>query len=144
MTPTIIVDIDGTLCDASHRMHLIESEPKDWDAWYAAVVDDEPVQPILQLVDIIGHFSRVDLVTGRCEDSREQTEAWLSKNGVRYNRLLMRKLGDHRPDTLVKTEIYNKYFEPGSVWFALEDRDRVVKMWRDLGVTCLQVREGDY
>ena len=144
MTPTIIVDIDGTICDGSHRMHLIESEPKDWDAWYAGCSDDEPVQQILQLVDIVGHFSRVDLVTARSEVCREQTEAWLSKNGVRYNRLLMRKLGDHRPDTLVKTEIYREHFEPGSVWFALEDRDRVVKMWRDLGVTCLQVREGDY
>ena len=26
----------------------------------------------------------------------------------------------------------------------LDDRDRVVKMWRKLGLTCLQVNEGNF
>ena len=141
---TIIVDIDGTICDASHRMHLIEGEHKDWDAWYAGCSDDAPIEPVLQIVHILSHASRIDLVTGRNESSRAVTEAWLSKHAVRYDRLLMRGEHDRRPDDVVKAEIYRQHFEPGSVWFVLEDRDRVVRMWRGLGLTCLQVKDGNY
>ena len=28
--------------------------------------------------------------------------------------------------------------------FAVEDRNSVVKMWRDLGLTCMQVAEGNF
>ena len=140
----IIVDIDGTICDATHRMHHIEHEPKNWDAWYAAVIHDAPIEPILNLVDALSGAYIIDLVTGRSDIARRETENWLTKHRVPYDRLLMRKEGDHRPDTIVKTEIYREHFTPGSVWFVLEDRNRVARMWRDLGLTCLQVSDGDY
>lgn len=30
----VIVDIDGTVADLSHRIHFIEGEKKDWDSFY--------------------------------------------------------------------------------------------------------------
>ncbi len=144
MNDTVIVDIDGTICDSSHRMHHIEKDPKDWAAWYAGCIDDQPIEPILRLVKALSWDSRIVLVTGRSDTARVQTEAWLEKHWVSHERLLMRREGDHRPDTVVKAEIYRKHFEPGRVWLVLEDRARVVGMWRDLGLTCLQVRDGDY
>lgn len=41
----IVFDIDGTLANASHRMPYITNpnEPKNWDAFFDGVVDDEPI-----------------------------------------------------------------------------------------------------
>jgi hypothetical protein len=46
---------------------------------------------------------------------------------------------------VVKREIYRNLIEPKhNVWFVLDDRNSVVKMWREIGLTCLQVEEGNY
>jgi len=57
----------------------------------------------------------------------------------------MREVGDRRKDTEVKAEIYHRFIEPQyDVHYILDDRDQVVKMWRSLGLTCLQVAEGAF
>jgi hypothetical protein len=57
----------------------------------------------------------------------------------------MRAEGDTRKDSIIKEEIYraeieNKY----NVLFVLDDRNQVVELWRRLGLTCLQVAEGNF
>ena len=59
--------------------------------------------------------------------------------------LHMRKTGDSRKDCIVKKEIFDaeikdKYY----IEFILDDRDQVVKMWRSMGLTCLQVADGNF
>ena len=57
----------------------------------------------------------------------------------------MRKEGDNRPDEVVKEEIFNENIRGNySVRFVLDDRSKVVDMWRQLGLKCLQVAEGDF
>lgn len=140
----VIVDIDGTICDASHRLHLIERDPPDWEAWYAGCSEDKPVIPVLRVVDALAERYVIDIITGRKEDSRAVTEDWLKRHQVPYRDLLMRATADRRPDTVVKREIYRARYVVGEVWLVLEDRNRVVSMWREEGLTCLQVRDGDY
>jgi hypothetical protein len=53
--------------------------------------------------------------------------------------------GDMRNDSIVKEEIYEEHIKPRfNVRFVLDDRDRVVKMWRENGLKVLQVAEGDF
>ena len=57
----------------------------------------------------------------------------------------MRKTGDNRKDCVVKREIFDaeikdKYY----IKFILDDRNQVVDMWRKMGLTCLQVADGDF
>jgi hypothetical protein len=60
-------------------------------------------------------------------------------------RLVMRKHEDNRPDNVVKLEIFNQlYRDEFNVKLVLDDRDQVVRMWRSLGLTCLQVAEGNF
>jgi hypothetical protein len=46
----------------------------------------------------------------------------------------------------VKAEIYDRDIEPrhGAPFFVLDDRDKVVAMWRSKGLICLQVAEGNF
>jgi hypothetical protein len=61
------------------------------------------------------------------------------------NFLYLRKDGDFRPDDVVKKEIFNKIKEDGfTPQLAFDDRDQVVKMWREMGIPCYQVREGKF
>lgn len=57
----------------------------------------------------------------------------------------MRRADDERDDAIVKYEIYRDFIAPEfDVQIAFDDRDRVVKMWRQVGLTCAQVDYGDF
>jgi hypothetical protein len=57
----------------------------------------------------------------------------------------MRKLNDNRPDDIIKKELYDQYIKGKYfVKFVLDDRDSVVRMWRNEGLLCLQVYYGNF
>lgn len=144
----VIFDIDGTIADLSHRLHHIQGDKKDWEKFHANVHDDEPIFPIISIMDALYLSNRYDFVfcTGRMEHCREATQKWLNKYGVDYHfKLMMRPNGDHRPDFEVKKEMLQELREEGcDVAMVFEDRSTVVKMWREAGIPCLQVAEGDF
>ena len=73
---------------------------------------------------------------------------WLDKHGLsnRNTQLFMRPAGDTRDDRIVKREIYEREIKGKyNVLWVLDDRNKVVDMWRrELGLTCLQVAEGNF
>jgi hypothetical protein len=140
----IIVDLDGTLCNAKHRLHHIEKAPKDWDAFFAAAHADEPNQWCVDLIRGLHKLGEYQIVflTGRGEEDRKLTERWLLDHlpaGLVANSdLLMRPADDRRKDTQVKTEIYETQIAPNyRVMLAIDDRCSVIQMWRGLGVPAL-------
>ena len=142
----IIVDLDGTLSDSSHRQHFMTQKKKDWDAFYNALSDDPPNKWCLELSDNFYNSGySIVLVTGRPSNYIDKTEVWLDLNQVSYERLIMRTEGDYRPDYIIKQEIYEKHIKNEfDVLFAVDDRKQVVDMWRKNGITCLQCAEGDF
>ena len=53
--------------------------------------------------------------------------------------------GNRLDDKIVKECLYRTHVEPRfNVKFVLDDRNRVVDMWRSLGLKCLQVAEGNF
>lgn len=133
MKPTaIMVDIDGTLAHMSGR------SPYDYSK-----VNEDTLDAVV--AGITRHYKHVVVMSGRPEDCREATEKWLRKYDVRFDSLFMRPSGDKRPDQIVKWELYQQHVEPEyTIEFVLDDRNRVVKMWRENGLKCLQVAEGDF
>lgn len=50
-----------------------------------------------------------------------------------------------RPDDDVKYDMfYREVAHRFNVLYVIDDRDKVVKMWRDIGLTCAQVAYGDF
>lgn len=133
----LICDIDGTLaliCDRS-----------PYDA--ARCEEDTLNEPVNAILRAFAQDQRhILLVSGRSELYRPQTEAWLNAHSVRYESLFMRPEGDMRRDAIVKRELYEQYIKGRyNVTFVLDDRTQMVAMWRyELGLTCLQVAEGDF
>lgn len=137
---TIIVDLDGTISTKGDR------------GWYEynKVSGDAPIQEVIQLVRML-HSNGTNIVfcTGREDSCMKQSIDWIKRHvfmsDMAHVEIYMRPSGDRRPDFVVKREIYVNKIEPRhNVWFVLDDRSSVVKMWRDMGLVCLQVAEGDY
>lgn len=141
-----IFDIDGTLADLTHRLPHIQKAPKDWDAFFAACADDKPIEHTIKLaIDVSLAGANIVYVSGRSDQCREATEAWLRRHALPDGRVYMRKAGDHRPDHQVKVELLEQLRAEGhNPVMAFDDRDAVVKMWREIGVPCAQVAEGNF
>lgn len=59
--------------------------------------------------------------------------------------LFMRETDDKRKDHVVKLELYKKYIDGNyNVEAVFDDRQRVVDMWRDIGLTVFQVADGNF
>ena len=59
--------------------------------------------------------------------------------------LLMREDDDYRDDSIVKPELLDKAgIKLDDILCVFEDRNRMVKKWRELGLTCVQVNEGNF
>lgn len=144
-----IVDIDGTLADLTHRRHHLEKKPKDWKAFFASVEHDQPIKHMRSLIYGMALTNYIIFMTGRHEALRGVTEQWLRKHGFKYDLsplvMYMRPDGDFRDDAIIKLKLLQKARADG--WepvMAFDDRDRVVKMWRDNGIPCAQVAPGDF
>lgn len=144
MQQAVICDLDSTLCNLEHRHHLITK--KDWSAFYAGMVDDKLNTWCHTIISSLATKGiHILYVTGRPEDYRSQTMDWLRQYSCPINGLLMRPSKDNRKDDIVKKEIFESFIKPNyEVLFCLDDRTSVVKMWRSLGLVCLQVEEGNY
>lgn len=154
MSRCYIFDIDGTLADLSHRLHHIKPvydakgtlPPKDWASFFAACPDDAPIPHTIKLaIDVAMAGAAIVYVSGRSDECRQATEDWLRRHALPEGDLFMRKAGDHRPDHMVKVELLERLREDGyQPVMAFDDRNQVVKMWRELGIPCAQVAEGDF
>ena len=148
----VIFDIDGTIADCTHRLHMIEGDKKEWEKFFFACVDDKPIYRILMLLDYLVTdvgSSNFIFCTSRPERTRKETVEWiLTHTGFRMlskDKLLMRGDNDRRPDTIVKPELLEKAgLTPDKVLFIVEDRTKVVNKLRELGYTVLQCASGDY
>jgi predicted kinase len=136
--PAVIVDLDGTLTSAAWREHHLTGRRKDWPSFFAGMGRDAPVGPLVDLVGWVVNHAAVVLLTGRPDDHEPVVRRWLADHGVTYDLLLMRRDGDRRPDTVVKRELHRHEVAPHyDVRLAIDDRPRVIEMWRDEGVYVL-------
>lgn len=147
MKQLVLFDIDGTLANIEHRRHLVQGDKPDWGKFFKLMGDDAPNRPVVGLYNALkasGHYDLV-IVSARPDDNRMITEQWLVWNGIEFDRLIMRPKGDFRPDTDIKKEILDQLLaEGGEIAFVVDDRDCVVDMWRENGITCLQCAPGDF
>lgn len=132
----IIVDLDSTLALLGDR------SPYNYDECQYDQLN-KVVYRLIMKYKLDGYH--ILIVTGRPMTHAEMTMEWLNKYHVPYDMLVMRPEGDKQPDTTLKLRAYNQYIKGRyDVEFVLEDRTRVVKMWRENGLICFQVCNGDY
>jgi len=133
----VLVDIDGTVALMNDR------SPYDMKRVHLDT-PNEPVIAAVRAMQAAGHT--IIFCSGRTDDGRAATEAWLQTHvGVPHAGLFMRAAGDSRKDSVVKREIFEKQLrDHWHIAAVFDDRNQVVRMWRQLGLPVFQVAEGNF
>ena len=142
----IIFDVDGTLADATHRLHFIKDKPKDWDRFYEAMRIDPPIPSVVLMARLLksaGH--RIIICSGRPRRYLMVTRAFLDDIEVSYDAMYLRKDLDFKKDVYAKEQMLIKMRRDGyDPTIVFEDRKSVVDMWRAKGLFVFQVAEGNF
>ena len=160
----VVFDLDGTLADDSHRLHLIAQERPEWDMYMNLCDLDTPISHtalVLRSMYSTGH--EIEVWTGRPEGEngkfREKTMDWFEKNrGAFLHRFVVRTSPTFRtagaPPIVVRMRPHGNYTKNADLkrgWLELareqgvaphlvfEDQQDVVDMWRAEGIPCFQV-----
>jgi len=132
----IISDLDGTLSLLEGRDPYNREDCED-DAL------NEPVANTIKAFHENGY--KVFLFSGRSDAYKKETLNWLDVYEIPYDKLVMRKEGDFRKDSVLKEEMFNHHvLNDYYVEFILDDRNQVVDKWRSMGLTVFQVAYGDF
>lgn len=141
----VICDIDGTIADCTHRQHHVQGENKRWDKFFEGMEEDSLRESTKKLLDDYHEKGRpIIFVSARPEKYRLHTQRWLAKHGLGtiYWTLIMRPDNDSREDSLIKGEIYSRYFKGKGIETVIDDRPRVIRMWPSLGIPVIDVGKG--
>jgi predicted kinase len=135
----VIFDIDGTLADMGDRRSPYDPTKYHLDTLNTDVHDS-----------LVAHHSwgrDIIIVSGRDEAYRSETLAWLNDNDVKWDFLYMRPTeeGKKREDSIIKYELFQKHIAPSryKIVGVYDDRQRVLRMWRKLGLTTFHVNGPD-
>jgi predicted secreted acid phosphatase len=131
--PIAVIDLDGVVSDVRHRLHFLQSRPKDWDQFFAAARSDPAHPEGLELVRSLAVDHEIVFVTGRPDRLRRATLEWLEARGLDTHRLLMRPDGDRRPAAQVKRELVAALGRDRTISIVVDDDELVLSAFRDAG-----------
>ena len=170
---TVIFDLDGTLAIIEKR-RLKAGSPSgktptpgkmDWDVFFDPdnIKLDEPNHPVIKMAQLFNHDGfNIVIFSGRNYRSFHTTKDWLARHQVPFHLLVMRpdkfkedswpiangnpatKEMRFMPDEILKKKMLDTFVDIDDVFLVVDDRNKVVKMWRDLGLNVFQVADGDF
>jgi len=170
---TVIFDLDGTLAIIEKRRIKSGSPTGDkpvqtkmnWDIFFDPknIPLDEPNEPVIKLAQMLKSDGyNIVIFSGRNDRSWDATKEWLKKYNVPYDMLVMRPdkfksksfpVADgnpatldmrYMPDDILKKHMLDAFVDINDVFLVVDDRDKVVKMWRSLGLNTWQVAPGNF
>ena len=168
MKNTVIFDLDGTLADIDIRRDksLKPNGKLDWDIFAApnSIMDwDTPNEPVIKMAQMFAKEGfKIVIFSGRNDRGFVATNHWLTKHNVPFDLLVLRPdkfkanswpIADGNPatdemrfmpDEILKKKMLDTFVDIDDVFLVVDDRDKVVKMWRDLGLNTFQVAPGDF
>ena len=168
MKNTVIFDLDGTLANIEVRRDksLKPNGKLDWEIFAApsSIMDwDTPNEPVIKMAQMFkADGFKIVIFSGRNDRGFVATNHWLTRHDVPHDLLVLRPdkfkanswpiadgnqaTPDMRfmPDEILKKAMLDTFVDINDVFLVVDDRDKVVKMWRDLGLNTFQVAPGNF
>ncbi len=145
----VIFDLDGTLALIDDRRDLATKDNGkfDWDVFFNPdnINLDLPNQPVINMANMLHKQGfRIFILSGRSDVTHQATVNWLNDNGVWWDHLVMRPQNHlYMPDNDLK-QMWLDDIGVDNVAMVFDDRNQVVDMWRQNGLTTFQVADGDF
>jgi hydroxymethylpyrimidine pyrophosphatase-like HAD family hydrolase len=150
----VIFDLDGTLADIEDRRKLStrENGKIHWGMFFDPknIAMDLPNLPVIETFKALQSAGfKCIIFSGRGSATRTATVEWLSKFDIKPDILKMRPINSFTPDEILKRDWLNSLeseygITKEDILCIFDDRDKVVKMWREEGLTCMQVAPGAF
>lgn len=145
----VIFDLDGTLAIIDDRRALA-TKPNgklNWGVFFNPdnIQLDKPNTPVIktfQAMKAAGYT--VGIFSGRDDITKTQTIEWLREHNVHADFMYMRPHNTYTPDDILKKSWLDEIIKNSNIICVFDDRDKVVKMWRDNGIACFQVNYGSF
>jgi hypothetical protein len=164
---TVIFDLDGTLAniDARRKKATKPNGIIDWDIFFDAsnISLDVPNEPVVKMAQLFAEDGfNIVIFSGRNDRSFHTTRSWLTRHRIPFHKLVMRpdkflnwgdKIADGNiatqdmrfmPDEILKKHMLDLFVDIHDVFLVVDDRNKVVDMWRSLNLPVFQVAEGDF
>lgn len=142
MNKLFIFDLDGTLANLDHRISLVKNNigVKDWPKFFENCDKDKVNDWVADLFRMVKPHGEILILSGRSHEALEKTKKWLISNNIMYDYIALRPPKDYRPDEIVKLEMLEEFLRDKDykVQFIVDDRQKVVDMWRANGYNVLQ------
>ena len=148
---TIIFDLDGTLALIDKRRDLSRKPNGKID--FKILHDpsnihlDKPNMPVVKMAQLFAQAGfNIVIFSGRSDKTEFTTRSWLTHNNIPFHKLVMRphKTMNFIPDEVLKKEMLDNHADINDIFMVVDDRQKVVDMWRSLGLICLQAAEGNF
>ena len=149
MDKIVIFDLDGTLALIDKRRDLATKDNGkfDWDVFFNPdnISLDLPNQPVIDMANLLSKQGfRIFILSGRSDVTHQATVNWLNDNGIWWDHLVMRPQNHlYLPDNDLK-QMWLDSIGKDNVAMVFDDRNQVVDMWRQNGLTCFQVADGNF
>jgi hypothetical protein len=164
---TVIFDLDGTLAIIEKRKKISRKPDGriNWEIFFkpSNISLDQPNEPVVKIAQLFALDGyKIVILSGRSDRTFEATNSWLLKYNIPYDKLIMRpdkflKKGDKiadgniatqdmrfMPDEVLKKNMLDTFLDVNDIFLVVDDRDKVVKMWRSLGLKTFQVDYGNF
>ena len=148
----VIFDLDGTLAliDKRRAISTKDNGKMDWDKFFDPKnIDlDQPNIPVIKTLQMfMDNGFKIVILSGRSGKTFNATTNWLMNNHIMWHQLKMRPEDKHFwPDNKLKQHWLDNdpHIDKDDVFAVFDDRNQVVDMWRQNGLTCFQVADGDF
>lgn len=136
LPPLVMYDIDGTLCDVSQALPLLQEglETGDFREFHRAAYDCPPHREIVARLREDYENKLVVIVTARSEAYLSLTVGWLYRHNIPWHGLYMRGFHDSRPDSEVKRDIWRHLQNHSEIVHAYEDNPSVLRALEEDGI----------
>jgi phosphoglycolate phosphatase-like HAD superfamily hydrolase len=151
LTPAFLVDIDGTLANTDHRMHLLpqgdnSDDPAAWQKFHSQLHLDKPYLRVFDFVKRQAREAKLApvIITGRPMDFSELSNRWLVNNNLLPHFSIYRRPDNSKVDTEYKADALRRLRHEG-YWpvVAIDDQPDILNVWRQHNIkTCYLANKG--
>lgn len=140
----ILFDLDGVLCDNSHRAHLVppkhlQHKNSAWYDYISACDKDTVIAAGAALYRALMRTHYVVIVTSRQEVFRGKTERWLHTEFGGHHDIIHRANYDESNPACFKETILKDLVKRGhEIIFAVDDDPAIVEMYNANGIHTFQ------
>jgi uncharacterized HAD superfamily protein len=143
MRDAVIFDIDGTLADVDEFLHHLvhrPDSPRDWKGFHTAVGKAKVKMEVYAMLQLyLMRDITVIILTSRNKEWEKETENWLGRNQIRYDKLMMRSKGDRRSAPEFKEDRFKKISQEFNIVQVFDDHPGVCGVAEELGIPVTKI-----